>query len=677
MKPEIQAPPRPERVLSCWKDIANYLHRDVRTVQRWERSRGLPVHRLPGQGKNAVYALPTEIDSWWAGTPARQEKVVVVSLPVSPARRRAFAILVGVALVAALGFVAWLLGRRTATPLPLASEVLTSLPGAELYPSLSADGRRLVFSWIPPGEENYDLYMMNLPAGKPERLTTGPGLHLFSEWSPDGSTVAYIRLIIGAERLEVRLVDANTRKDTLLFVEPLIAVSPPAWALTWTRGGDQLILSTPGPDSQRIGLSLHDIASGRRTRLTDPERPDLWDILPAVSPDGRSLVFLRRKIAGDGNIFRQDLNPDGLPKGPARQITREECCVDSPSWSADGKEVIFLSRRGGTLRLMRVDARGGAARPDTAILVTGTAPRVGSNGWLVTWDEAPANRVMEVPLRGGAAAGPARELIASSRRDGAPAFSPDGKQIVFQSNRSGSWQLWVCGRDGTAVRQLTKLDGVHPSSPDWSPRGKLVAFEGRVGDVTAVYVADIATGKHWRVTGDGMTARLPRWSRNGNSLYVASDRTGRYEAWRIDLDGSGQPKRTSQVTREGGFSGMESPDGRFIYYSKYPTVKSIWRVPSVGGKEEEVIRNFGFNRYPANVAAGPEGLYFRGQGRERGEWGFPIWMLPFTGGPPRRVMDEPGMPSPQGIAVSPDGHSLLLSTVTYPAGDVFAYKKFK
>jgi len=78
--------------------------------------------------------------------------------------------------------------------------------------------------------------MMNLPAGKPERLTTGPGLHLFSEWSPDGSTVAYIRLIIGAERLEVRLVDANTRKDALLFVEPLIAVSPPAWALTWTRG---------------------------------------------------------------------------------------------------------------------------------------------------------------------------------------------------------------------------------------------------------------------------------------------------------------------------------------------------------------------------------------------------------------------------------------------------------
>ena len=107
LKPEIQAPPRPERVLSCWKDIANYLHRDVRTVQRWERSRGLPVHRLPGQGKNAVYALPTEIDSWWAGTPARQEKVVVVSLPVSPARRRAFAILVGVALVAALGFVAY------------------------------------------------------------------------------------------------------------------------------------------------------------------------------------------------------------------------------------------------------------------------------------------------------------------------------------------------------------------------------------------------------------------------------------------------------------------------------------------------------------------------------------------------------------------------------------------
>ena len=56
--------------LDSWKAIAAYLHRDVRTVMRWERVRGLPVHRVPGGGKPGVYALKSELDGWWKSTPA-------------------------------------------------------------------------------------------------------------------------------------------------------------------------------------------------------------------------------------------------------------------------------------------------------------------------------------------------------------------------------------------------------------------------------------------------------------------------------------------------------------------------------------------------------------------------------------------------------------------------------
>ena len=50
--------------LDSWKEIASYLRRDVRTVMRWEDSRGLPVHRLPGGQKPGVYALRSELDAW-------------------------------------------------------------------------------------------------------------------------------------------------------------------------------------------------------------------------------------------------------------------------------------------------------------------------------------------------------------------------------------------------------------------------------------------------------------------------------------------------------------------------------------------------------------------------------------------------------------------------------------
>ena len=57
--------------LDSWKAIAAYLHRDVRTVVRWERARGLPVHRVPGGGRAGVFALKSELDAWWTGARRR------------------------------------------------------------------------------------------------------------------------------------------------------------------------------------------------------------------------------------------------------------------------------------------------------------------------------------------------------------------------------------------------------------------------------------------------------------------------------------------------------------------------------------------------------------------------------------------------------------------------------
>jgi len=55
--------PSPD-IVDSWKEIAAYLNHDVRTVMRWEQTRGMPVHRLPGESKSAVHALKSELDAW-------------------------------------------------------------------------------------------------------------------------------------------------------------------------------------------------------------------------------------------------------------------------------------------------------------------------------------------------------------------------------------------------------------------------------------------------------------------------------------------------------------------------------------------------------------------------------------------------------------------------------------
>src|SRR5512140_3437995 len=60
----MQRPAPEEEVLDSWKEISRYLNRDVRTVQRWEHTRGLPVRRMPGGAKPGVYAVKSELDRW-------------------------------------------------------------------------------------------------------------------------------------------------------------------------------------------------------------------------------------------------------------------------------------------------------------------------------------------------------------------------------------------------------------------------------------------------------------------------------------------------------------------------------------------------------------------------------------------------------------------------------------
>ena len=75
-------------ILNSWKEIANYLGRGVRTVQRWERDLGLPVHRPKGKDRSAVLAFPAELEAWLHNTPVRSQVRLDDALYLSGAEKR-------------------------------------------------------------------------------------------------------------------------------------------------------------------------------------------------------------------------------------------------------------------------------------------------------------------------------------------------------------------------------------------------------------------------------------------------------------------------------------------------------------------------------------------------------------------------------------------------------------
>ena len=185
----------------------------------------------------------------------------------------------------------------------------------------------------------------------------------------------------------------------------------------------------------------------------------------------------------------------------------------------------------------------------------------------------------------GAAAGPPVRLIASTRSEHSAQYSPDGKRIAFESNRTGVYGVWISDAEGANAVELFSRAGAQCGSPRWSPDGQRVAFDSNAEGNIDIYIIRSGGGKAVRLTTDSADDRIPSWSRDGNWIYFASERSGRYEVWKAPAVGG----EAIQVTRNGGWVAFESPDGKFVYYTKEVASSALWKMPVGGGEESQVL----------------------------------------------------------------------------------------
>ena len=179
-------------------------------------------------------------------------------------------------------------------------------------------------------------------------------------------------------------------------------------------------------------------------------------------------------------------------------------------------------------------------------------------------------------------------LIASTLRDQGAAYSPDGR-IAFVSDRSGSREIWLAHGDGSGQVRVTNLKGSPIDQLVWSPDGRQLAFVGRISGHSGTFVlpcqsGGTSCGEPKKLSSDKTIQGMAAWSVNGKSLYFASERTGRSEIWKQPTLGG----ERCQVTHDGGYMSRESPDGKWLYFSKYGT-EGIFRMPVSGLSGAELV----------------------------------------------------------------------------------------
>ena len=393
----------------------------------------------------------------------------------------------------------WLLPAAGGTARRLTDDALDAT-----QPHWAPDGRSLVFQSFREGA--YDLWRIGADGSGLRRLTTGAGYDQEPKFSPDGGHVAFVSDRDGAAR--VWLLDTATGAQRAL-----------------TQGDRNVAMPTWSPDGRRVAyiagygtIEAVDVATGTtETLLTGPADAALY--APAFAPDGRRLAYVR--VTG----VRAELMLDD------RALTKDEDVFPlAPSWLS-GDELLYTAD--GRIHRRRTDGGGRTEVPFTATVevrraehrrpgpdlaatgaqeVLGIAdPALSPDGrriafralnalWLLTGSERP------------------RKIVGDGYFNASPDWSPDGRSLVYVSDRAGSANLWRYDLATGASERLTDLPNAQ-LSPRWSPDGTRIAYQDESG---ATWVLTLADGSVAQVAPALYQPGPPAWSPNGKLLALAA-----------------------------------------------------------------------------------------------------------------------------------------------------------
>ena len=543
------------------------------------------------------------------------------------------------------------------TTLPkLAIKPVTADPNSEQFPAISPDGSTVAYAASIGDDGMSRIFIRGLNGSAPIALTHGKAeQEIYPVWSPDGTQVALVRQMENDCRIVVVAALGGYEREVTSCAPNLVDY------FDWGPDGKSLVVMRYQREGKNAGgsaIQFVDLESGAVHYFDYDRNTNLPDVQPRVSPDGRRIAFRR------GAVPYSDIYVVDATGGAVRQLTHLRAQLLGYDWAPDGRHIVFSSDHDGRQQLYLLDVDTRAISP---LGVNGaTFPTVSRKHPVVVYQQDNSDlNLLSLHIEANAKDTP-QTLVASTRAEYWPAYSPRDDRLAFVSDRSGDAQLWMQPADGGAPFQLTHHTALDVALPSWSPDAHRVAYVVRGGGHSELYVVDVDSGQSRRVSDAGENVRFGSFSADGASLLYVSDRSGSWQLWRRPLGGG--PGEV--VGHQSAFTAADIGDGRI--YLTHARDDGLYALDPANGEEARLTGAIRYwNMYAWQVVRG--GVYYQAEPPKLppGEpMGPALYFLPFSGGPPSIVRVFPNTVRTAYFSISADGRRAVTSVLARDDTDV-------
>ncbi|HEX6087620.1 MAG TPA: protein kinase [Thermoanaerobaculia bacterium] len=448
-----------------------------------------------------------------------------------------------IALLAGSLATAWV---RRPEPRIITSERYLTYSGHDYSPAVSPDGKLIAFASNRDGVQR--IWLKQVEGGSEVALTAG--IDDFPRFAPDNSAIYYTHADTpGAQRgslWRVPVVGGEPRR--LLDDVGTADVSRDGTKLAFTR-------TINGPRSLLTAIM---VANSDGSGARELARTGIGTLHPRWSPDGTKLAV----VTTDSGRVTQGVTIVDTATGKTKQLATPAKAgeISSVLWTPDGEALVYVRAQsveivvGGSAKVIRHDIDEDVAEQIGWTSHNGVILDMLADGKLVLDARSPRDNLREL---GGATE---RWITRGNSSDRQPSYSPDGKSILFSSNRSGNLDLWITDSNG-GVRRVTD-DGAEDWDPAFTPDGKKIVWSsGRSGNLE-IWMANADGSGARQISQDGKDAENPTSTPDGQWIVYCSFNPAKAGLWKVRPDGT---QATHVVKRRTALPEV-SPDGKYISY---------------------------------------------------------------------------------------------------------------